>query len=1192
MFLVKPHLFGSNSGKLGVKEMKCPKCQFDNREGAKFCKECGSKVELQCPSCGFQYQLGCKFCDECGHDLRASKEAPPIDLDQPQSYTPKFLADKILTSRSSIEGERKLVTVLFADVANYTSMSEKLDPEEVHQIMDGCFKILMEEIHRYEGTINQFTGDGVMALFGAPVAHEDHAQRACYAALSIQRAVGDYGEKVMKDTGAEFKMRIGLNSGPVIVGSIGDDLRMDYTAVGDTTNLAARIQQITKPGQICVSEETHNIIRDYFQDELAEETALKGKAQPQRIYHMISERPGVTTRFQAGMVRGITDLVGRRPEMEALMGALERAKEGEGQVVDIVGEAGVGKSRLVFEFQRMFEEEVTFLAGNCIQYGRNINFFTVIDIVKGAFGIEEGLTEKEVGNLIEEKATEELAQMIPFYRSLLSLNVDDPKFNALEPEGRKFGTFEAVKNLLFSLSKQKPLVVFLDDVQWIDNISEALFSYFARCIIDQSGLMFAAYRPEGSPPWAQGAHYQRLGIETLSSRSSVKLIRNMLDVPTLEPELEEKIVEKTEGNPFFVEEIVRELLDRGDIVKSGEKYICARPIDQCEIPNTVQGVLAARMDRLSEDLKRTMQVASVIGRDFMFRLLKSIMELGEELRTQMTNLVGLEILYEKTLYPELEYIFKHALTQEVAYESLLKQRRQEIHGRVARTIEELYADQIQEHYESLAHHYDRSGNTIKAVEYLLLSGEKSNQYGAVQAACEFLEKALEISEKTHISLGAETKVRLHYELALAQAPIGALGASVQNLRKAIELSRRHGMVDYEKRSLLTLSRHMRIWPMQEEAEQTLEEGIARARVLEDKGLECGMLTMMIVRDMTHGQRQKAYQKVFDAEQMAFASKDSRAIDAARFIRAISERWFGRPRKAVELTEGMEESFYGIYSIDTISMVIIHRSIALAEIGQIEDGMTPIRNHIDICDRFGAVYLLGPLYNSLGYCYGEIYQMEQAFKFNTKSEKISRRLMEKYPMGRGQWGHTIGEAESSLIENLFDQGNLDGAWKKIKATEQEVKREDFFFHRYQWESRMNYYAAQILLHRNDLGQAEVIIQENLKMVRRELMKKREGSFLRLLGELKAKRNESDNAITTLNESIQILKEVENPRQLWQAHHSLASTFDKMGRRSEATEQLGAAAEVIQKTAEGLSDRELREGFLNAEPIREILSKASS
>jgi len=746
-----------------------------------------------------------------------------------------------------------------------------------------------------------------------------------------------------------------------------------------------------------------------------------------------------------------------------------------------------------------------------------------------------------------------------------------------------------VKDVLISLSNQKSLVVFLEDVHWIDKISEALFTYFARCITEQPILMLSAYRPEGSPPWAQGAHYQRLGLETLSSKSSVKLIRNMLHVPAVEPELEAKIVEKTGGNPFFVEEIVRELLDRGDLVKSGDQFVCKLPIDQCEIPNTVHGVLAARMDRLSEDLKRTMQVASVIGRDFAFRLLKSIMELGEELRSQMTNLVGLEILYEKALYPELEYIFKHALTQEVAYESLLKQRRREIHGRIAKAIEELYADRLEDHYESLAHHYELSGNAGKALEYLIQAGEKSNRIGAAQAACEFLEKAQIISGKAHVPLTAETEVQLHFELALSQQAIGAIGDAVNGFRKSIDLSRRYGLVDYEKRSLSSLSFRMREWPIKTEAERTLEEVTGRAREMDDKGLESIMHMIMATRAMgDNGQRYRAHQMVLEAEKIALSSGESKSIFMARYIRAISERWLGRPRKAIELTNGMTESILRMRGIIGFSMLIMHRGIALAEVGQIEDSIGIIRSGIDLCEKFGALYYLGPLYNCLGYCYGEIDQIEQAKKFNLKSEEIARRLLDKYPMGRRHWAHALGNAEASLAENSLDQGNLDEALERIEAIEQEAIGEGFDYNRYQWESRLNYLAAQILLRRNDFDQAEVLIQENLKKVRGDLMKKREGSFLRLLGEVKMRRNEHENAITTLNKAIHILKEVENPRQLWQAHASLGSVFGEINRFSEAHEQWGAAAEIIQNTANGLSDRDLKEGFLKAESVRQIFS----
>jgi class 3 adenylate cyclase/tetratricopeptide (TPR) repeat protein len=1175
----------------GIK-MKCPECQFDNREGVKFCEECGAKLELKCPICKAEIPLGRKFCGECGLKLTGLYEIPAIDYSEPQSYTPKFLADKILTTRSSIEGERKLVTVLFADVANYTAMSEKLDPEEVHQIMDGCFKILMDEIHKYEGTINQFTGDGVMAIFGAPVSHEDHAQRACYAALSIQKAIGEYGAGVAQNIGIEFKMRIGVNTGKVIVGAIGDDLRMDYTAVGDTTNLAARIQQTSAPGEVWLSRNTQNIISGFFQVESVGNHELKGKSEKQPIYRLLYEHKGVRTRFEAGLARGVTGLVGRRPEMQILKEAWKRARNGEARLVDIVGEAGVGKSRLIYEFQKLIADEATFLTGVCIHYGRNINFLPVIDIVRTTFGIEEAMSEEEAGRRIQERAKEDLEKLIPFYRNLLSLKVEDEGFNSLNPEGRKFGTFEAVKNLLWSISENDPLVIFIEDVHWIDKISEEFFVFFSHCIQGKMILMLSAYRPERAPGWAMGPYYRHLGVEPLSEKSSVHLVRNILGGLELDPDLEKMILARTGGNPFFVEEMVRELMERNELMQEGGRYILRNSIDHLDIPGTVQGIIAARMDRLSEDLKRTMQVASVIGRDFAYKILRSIMELGDELRMHLTNLVGLEVLYEKALYPELEYIFKHALTQEVAYESLLKQRRKEIHGRIAQAVEELHTHQLEEHYELLAYHYERSGNEVKAVDYLILAGEKSNEQGAAQTAYEFFDKAFEMVEAKNIALGPETEIRLYQGRSEASFKIGAIGKCVADCRKAMDLSRNHNLIDYERKSISELSLVMYLWPVKAEVERVFEEGIARAREMGDKALESYILAGTGIRAAMDGQPYQGNQIIIAAEKMAMALGDPESILYTRVNRSITERWIGRPKKTIELTEGVLEITREMFNVSALTYIISFRGLALAEVGRIEEAMSILNYGIDVCEKFGVSIRLGCLYNSLGYCYGEIYQTDRALYFNCKGEEIARALMEKYPMGRRQYSEMAAQSSVNLMENFFDQGNLDKAWILINSLAEETKSEDFDMFRHQWESRMNCLAAQILLQRNELGKAESIIQENLQKTQRKQMKKREGCFLRLLGELQVKRNEFENGLNNLNEAIQILKKVANPRQLWQAYSSLASTHHKQGRCSEARENWRAAAEVIHGVANLLSDREIKKSFLNAEPIREILSKAEN
>jgi class 3 adenylate cyclase/tetratricopeptide (TPR) repeat protein len=1173
--------------------VKCLNCGGENSQERKFCRACGAKLVLACPQCDFENLPGDSFCGGCGHPLAPPVSPPPIAYSTPHSYTPKFLAEKILTTRSALEGERKLVTVLFADVANFTALSERLDPEEIHQIMDGCFKILMDEIHKYEGTINQFTGDGVMALFGAPLAHEDHAQRACYAALTIQNALAEYGKRIKREVGLDFRMRIGINSGPVVVGSIGDDLRMDYTAIGDTINLAARVQQAATAGEVWISRDTRNLVQGFFQEEFVGETALKGKAQPQKLFRLVSGHPGIRTRFDAGIAGGMTTFVGRRLEIETLNAAFDRVKEGEARVVDVVGQAGVGKSRLVYEFQNSIGSNATILTAICVQYGRIINFLPAIDVVKGAFRIREGMDEDAIGHQIADRSTGGLATMIPFYRNLLSLRVEDPQFNSLNPEGRKFGTFEAVKSLLLSLSTEKPLVLFIEDVHWMDKISEELFTYLSRCIQGHGILMVTAYRPEVSPPWAQGAHYQRLGLETLGSDVSLRLVRNLLGGLPLEPALEQKIMEKAGGNPFFMEEIVRNLLDRKDLVRAGDRYVCSQPIEQCAIPDTVQGVLAARMDHLSDDLKQTLQVASVIGKDFAFRLLKSIMELGEELRVRVTNLVGLEILYEKTLYPELEYIFKNALTQEVAYESLLKQRRQEIHGRIARAIEELYASRLEPHYELLAHHYERSGEAEKAIEYSILAAEKSNRSMAAQTACVFFSQALNVAGSAHISLDPDRYRRIHQGLASASVDVGDINAALENYGKAVDVCRKHGMVAQEMEILMEGGVARFFTPMErEEAIKFYEEGIARAREVGDKGAESQILSVKGLYLSGLGHLYEGYNIAVEAEAMAIQAGDPRVVVATRGLRAFAERWRGRPGKAVELTEGPTDALGKTFNLNQLSSFIYFRGLSLAEIGRVEEAMSALKHGIDLCEKLGSPIHLGRLYNTLGYCYGEIHHPEEAWEWNLKSEEIARRLMEQYPMRGLIAGEIVAMATVNLMENLFDQGRTEEVWNRIKPFEEESKSPDYNRSRDRWQARLDFLASLILLQRGKIDEAEARITRNLEMAQREHAKKIEGRFLRLLGEVQMKRNESDNAISSMGEAILILEGVENPRQLWEAHASLASAYDELRRESEARAQWTTAAGIIHKTAKGLSDRTLQKGFLNARPIQEILSKAKA
>jgi class 3 adenylate cyclase/tetratricopeptide (TPR) repeat protein len=734
--------------------MKCPKCEFDNRDGAKFCKKCGEKLELLCPSCNYPYHPGSTFCDECGHNLQAP--AKPPNYSEPHSYTPKFLADKILTSRSSIEGERKLVTVLFADVANFTSISEKLDPEEVHQIMDGCFKILMDEIHKFEGTINQFTGDGVMALFGAPVAHEDHAVRACYAALSIQKALEKYAEKLKTARGIDFKMRIGLNSGPVIVGAIGDDLRMDYTAVGDTTNLAARMESSAEPGTVLASKNTYKIVADFFQFEPIEKFQVKGKEALQEAFKLI-RKSDVETRIAASAAKGLTRFVGRENTLAALMEAYHKAVSGSGQVVGMVGEAGVGKSRSLLEFRNQLPpDQFSFLEGRCLHYGSAMAYLPFLDILKSYLKIADDDSESLIKKKIKDKTLTldpNLQSVINPFQDMLSLKVDDEKYLQVDPAERKIRVFESLRNLFVRESQNKPLIIAIEDLHWIDKISQEFIGYFIDSIQNTKILLILLYRPEYNHQWGSKSHYTKVGVTQLGTKSSSRLVQAILEEGEVAQDLRDLILKRAGGNPLFVEELTHNLLENGSIEKRDHQYVLTKKASDIAVPDTLQGIIAARIDRVEESLKRVMQMASVIGREFAFRILESIMGMREGLKSSLLNLQGLEFISEKQLFPELEYIFKHALTQEVAYNSLLQKRKKEIHEKVAQSIEALYPARIEEYYELLAYHYRRSDNVEKALDYLDKANQKAARLNAMQEALNYFNEAMKLLDVLDATVG-------------------------------------------------------------------------------------------------------------------------------------------------------------------------------------------------------------------------------------------------------------------------------------------------------------------------------------------------------------------------------------------------------------------------------------------------------
>ena len=776
--------------------MKCPNCQADNKEEAKFCRKCGGRFSVICPKCGAENLPGDNFCDQCGDALGKPERTSPIDYTRPQSYTPKYLVEKILTSKSSMEGERKLVTVMFADVAGSTAMFEKLDPEEVHQIMDGCFKILMDGIHRYEGTINQFTGDGIMALFGAPIAHENHAQRACYAALSIQSAIKDYGEKVRADYGLEFKMRFGINSGLAMVGAIGNDLRMDYTADGDTTILAKRLESIAEPGKVLVSENTYRRIKAYFKLEALGPVILKGKKEAQKA-HLLIDSSTVKTRFEEAVSKGLVRFVGRKNSMATLRNIWNRATQGFGQVLGIMGEPGVGKSRLLLEFKKsLVDDDIQLLEGRCLPHGESITYLPFLDILKSYFSIKEGQNDSDITKNIEETITfidkPFSPFMLPAFQQLLSLKIHDESWHKMEPRRRRYHIFEALKCLFIRMSEQKHLIIIVDDLQWMDRTSEEFLSYFVDSMSQYPILLVLLYRPEYTHPWENKSHYSKIGLGHLTRKSSVELISAVLEDVAVDVELEQLILRQSAGNPLFIEEFIYTLQENHLIKRKNNQFILIQRPDSIKIPDTIHGFVAARIDNLDDTLKQIIQTASVIGHDFEYRILRMITGMGEELKSCLDKLQGLGFIHEKELFPELEYTFRHALIQEVVYTGLLLRQRVKLHAEIGLTAETLYAGKPDECYEILAYHFSLGENYSKAYKYLKLSGNKAEDNFSHLQAFGFFEKALKIYDKLPEEHGVDAEkldlcTLMTRPIAMLGFPKGSLKALNEGAKLAKEL---------------------------------------------------------------------------------------------------------------------------------------------------------------------------------------------------------------------------------------------------------------------------------------------------------------------------------------------------------------------------------------------------------------------
>ena len=706
--------------------MKCPKCQIENAEGAKFCKGCGNILELTCPKCGKVISPDSRFCDGCGHSLEKVEKERTI---------------------SEPEGERKYITAMFSDLSGYTAMTEKLDPEEVKEIMSRIFGEIAQVVAKYEGFIEKFIGDAVVAFFGVPKAHEDDPIRAIKVAKEIHELVSAMSPAVEKRVGKPISMHTGINTGLVVTGEVSME-KGTHGLAGDTINVASRLSTLAKAGEILVGHDTYRQAEGYFSFETLEPPTLKGKTEPIQVHKVISPKETPVTIHRLSGLKA--QLIGRKAELTQLSEAVEQLRKGSGRVFSICGDAGTGKSRLIEEFKSSLDlDGIQWLQGHAYAYSQNIPYFPLIDLLNRALRIEEGEPPERVKDKVEsgiERLVGKSENIVPYVGSLYSLRY--PEVEDVSPEFWKSRLQDAIQTLLSALAKKAPTIFFHEDLHWADpSFVELLRKALAE--IQQPAIVLCAYRPTFSLFTSHqvrglGKIYHEIRLQDLSSSEAQDMLESLLKTESIPSDLKRFVQDKAEGNPFYLEELINSLIESETLVRDDGSWKIRRAIAESDISPTIHGLISGRLDRLEKETKRILQEASVIGRSFLYDILRKITELDDRIDRGLSTLERLDFIRTRSLQPELEYMFKHPLTQEVVYNGLLKKERQEIHEQIGLVMEQLFQERLPEFYETLAFHFKLGRSTHRAIDYLMKSGEKSLKRYAVEESHQYYKEAFDL----------------------------------------------------------------------------------------------------------------------------------------------------------------------------------------------------------------------------------------------------------------------------------------------------------------------------------------------------------------------------------------------------------------------------------------------------------------
>jgi class 3 adenylate cyclase/tetratricopeptide (TPR) repeat protein len=1100
--------------------MQCPRCQHENPHGARFCEECATGLARTCSNCGTTLSATAKFCHACAHPVAAGAGTPSRS---PDSYTPKHLAEKILTSKSALEGERKRVTVLFADLKGSMELLADRDPEEARKLLDPVLERMMEAVHRYEGTVNQVMGDGIMALFGAPLAHEDHAVRACYAALRMQESVKGYAAASRRAHGVEIQIRVGLNSGEVVVRSVGSDLRMDYTAVGQTTHLAARMEQLATPGTVRLTADSARLAEGYVEVKSLGPIPVKGLADPIEIFELTGAGTA-RTRLQVAAVRGLTRFVGRDAEIEHLRRVLGPAGAGRGQVVAIVGEAGAGKSRLLYEFTHSHRvQDWLVLEASSVSYGKATSYLPVIDLLKCYFKIGDRddhreMRAKVLGRVLGlDRALEPL--LLPLL-ALLDVPLEDGVWQNLDPPERRRRTLDAVKQLLLRESQAQPLLLVFEDLHWTDAETQALLDSIVDSLGSARVLLLVNYRPEYQHRWGSKTVYSQLRLDSLRAESAAELLAALLGPDPGLASLTQMLVKR--GNPFFLEETVRTLVETGALVGERGAYRLTRPVETLQVPATVQTILAARIDRLPEGAKQLLLTASVIGKHVPYALLAAIADQPEDnLRQGLAHLQEAEFLYETQLFPDSELTFKHALTHDVAYAGLLGERRRALHAAAVTGIERLHTNRLTEHVERLAHHARQGEVWDKAVRYLRQAGTKAFLRSAHREAAMYFEQALEALRRLpeHPDAIAES-LDLRFDLRNALVPLGERG---------------------------------RIGTLLDEAE-------AVADAVGDQRRLGRALNYKVIQFLLAGDYAAAIQAGLRALAIGESQEDVAIQVVANGYLGTVYGARGECREAVRhceaaialIPEGLAQERFGQGTIQG-SLVRDTLARALGELGQFAEAVGRFREATKIAEEAGHVHSLvfpllglGTLKLDQGDFAGAVARLERGLDLCRTREVPF--LLHDFVWALGAVYHGTGRRAEGVA--LMEDAARGLAERSVRWS--------------RWPGRVGALGGAYLLD-GRLADAARIAEEGLEAARQRGERGVEGQLLRLLGDIASHpdRFEVDTAEAHYRQALALAEELGQRPLMARCNLGLGKLYRRTGKREQAQEHLTTATTMYRE-----------------------------